>query len=503
MAVIFHGTTNEYVIGGQDGRPFPSYSISAESQASSDGSQLGVKYTIRVTGKIAVEGTMEIDDDGNLLNKGSKQSNLHGIVLELLGQIVTDNNIGILEIVPYGGQPNPIVYKNAKLINIEIPEQPEESAGLVYTDYTFVFEAFDDDIFPFSLTSTEESWEITLDESNLSYSPVPDWDSDLHKTYIVNHRVSAVGRKRYEEGDITSDGDAWKQAKLFVESRLGAPTDSFNSSHFGQSGTQFDPTMFGLDLNGYSYYNHVRVPTVDIGAGSYSITDTWTASVNPASVSMEVTSELDGSGITTVVLNGSVQGHNENDALDNIVEKLSNAESVFQYIDDNAFNIVSKAMENSLSECDGEVNNLIVSRSIGKNKNTGLITFTYNFNNSYFPSELMEGNKPVVTSFSVNVGYDNDDSDYKVNTIAIIPLIMSPDGPEIQDMKTTPERRRTIQIDAVMNRCNRLQKPLERFKPILNRYRPGTVSEKVYVESFVEDWNEVTGSYSISATWVY
>lgn len=503
MAVFFHGTKEEYAIGGQDGRPFPSYSISAETQSSGDGSQLGIKYNIRISGQIAIGGTMEINDDGVLQNKGSKQSDMHAIVLELLGQIESEDNIGILEIVPYGGNPNPIVYKNARLTSIEIPEQSEESAGLVYTEYTFVFEAFNDDIFPFSLTSTEESWEISLDESNYTYDGIPDWDSDVYKVYIVTHRVSATGRKKYNEGEITNDGDAWKQAKLFVDTRAGSPNDSFNSSHFGQSGTPFDASLFGLNTSDYSYYNHTRVPTVDIGTGSYSIVDTWTASLVPASVNLEVTSELNESGITNVVLNGTVQGFNERDSSDNITEKIENANSVFDYIDSNAFSIVSKAIEHSRGPCDNDINDLVVTRSIGRNKNTGLITFNYTFNNSYFPPELMDDNKPSVISFSINTSYENEDNDYKVNTIAIIPLIFKPDGPEIQNMGTTPEKRRTVQIDAVMDRCNRAVKPIDRFKPILNRYRPGTVEEKVYVESFIENWNEMTGSYSVSATWVY
>lgn len=510
MAVIFFSNGIEYAIGGQEGRPFPNYSISSESISASDGSQLGIKYSIEIIGQLILDTTEdpEFDDDGVLLNKGVRQDRLHQLINELNSKIETQDSYGKLEITPYEGRPTTLQYDSAKLNSISIPEQSDESLGVVYTEYTFSFEAYNNNVFPYAIQSVDETIEVTENEDRFSSDGT--WDSDVYKTYTITHTISAVGRKKYTENGIGQDGDAWRQAELFVRSKLfDNPGPALIPSVTGGSDVNLSPSnmsapsdtgVFDLLTNSYTYYNHIRVPSCDIAGGSYSITDTWVGSKHPATLEMEVSSELDESGITTVTLSGTIEGFNQNSSIDNTIAKLNNAETVFAIVDNNSFTIASDAYFAG-NGCGGELQNVLTGRSIGRNKNSGIITFSYSYSNREYPSELLIDNKPITTSLTINTSYDNEDDDFKVQTVAIIPLIFKADGPEIQDMGTTPERRRSVQIDAIMEKCYKNQKPTDYFKPIIMRHKP-TV-DKAYVETFSESFDQINGSYTMNITWVY
>jgi hypothetical protein len=508
MAVIFFSNGVEYAIGGQLGRPFPKYSVSAESTSADDGSQLGVRFAIEVTGQIIIDADAEFDDNGELSNKGAKQDRLHEIINELLEKIETEDSYGKLEIDPYNGMPTKLQYDSAKLTSISIPEQSDESRSLSYMEYTFSFEAYSNNVLPQTILSVNETVEVSENSDQFSTDGL--WESDIYKTYTITHSLSAVGRKKYTENGIAIDGDAWRQAELFVRGRLIGPTDLVRGSITGGTDVSLDiqkmsgesDGVFDLSTNNYIYYNHLRVPSCDITGGSYSITDTWIGSKHPASTDMEVSSELDESGITTVTLSGSIEGFNEGTAKSNTISKLSNAEVIFDIIDANAYAISNQAYFSN-PECGNALQNVITGRSVGKNKNSGIITFSYSYSDKPYPSELIIEGVPITTSLSINTTYENEDEDFKVNTVAILPLIFKPDGPEIQDMGTTPERRRSVQIDAIMGKCFRAVKPTSYFKPIILRYRPGIVSEGHYVESFSESFDDMTGSYTINVTWVF
>ena len=506
MAVIFFCNGTSYAIGGQGGRPFPKYSVNTESVSNGDGSQIGVKYSIEIIGKIIIDGDAEFDDNGELVNKGVKQNRLHELINELNSKIDTDDSYGKLEIDPYNGLPNKLQYDSAKLLSISIPEQSDESRSLGYMDYTFSFEAYSNNVLPYTIQSVEESIELTENDSQFTSAGL--WSSDIYKTYTIVHSISAVGRKRYSENGIETDGDAWRQAELFVRSKLVAPTNLIRGSING--GTDVDLNIqkmsasntgiVNLSDNNYVYYNHIRVPNCDITGGSYSITDTWIGSKHPATLDMEVNSDLDESGITTVSLSGTIEGFNASPSISNTIEKLTNAESIFNIIDSNAFNIANQAFSTT-GPCNNSLQNILTARSIGKNKNSGIITFSYSYNNKLYPSELLVNNQPITTSLSINIGYENEDNDFKVNTIAIIQLIFNNDVPEILDMKTTPEKRRTLQIDAIMDRCYRNGKPTQYFKSLVLRHKPAV--EKSYVETFNENFDEILGNYTLNITWVY
>jgi hypothetical protein len=221
MALIYTPKNETAItIGGTTATgPFPSYDISRELIFSGDDIHLGNRYTISVTGTVLAS--------GDITTAGLRQSNLHAEIITKLQTIQgTNNAVGKLEIVPYGGQPNTIEFSDAKLTSISLPSPSDESAGVQTNEYSLEFEAYEDisneggQQFTYRLKSANESWNFEpIDQ--FSYDSDHDISGTKYKTYNVTHDVSAEGANKYAaDGTLSTNGAAWRQAQLWVISRF-------------------------------------------------------------------------------------------------------------------------------------------------------------------------------------------------------------------------------------------------------------------------------------------
>ena len=120
--------------------PMPRYSINRENLSIRDGTFMGTKFTINVTGTAVIN---SVDDNQDITVKGQRQSRVMGEALtslQMLREQFPNQGTGKLEISPYGGLPNIITFNDAKLLSVDLPEQNEESAGVQTLEYSFVFE---------------------------------------------------------------------------------------------------------------------------------------------------------------------------------------------------------------------------------------------------------------------------------------------------------------------------------------------------------------------------
>ena len=187
MAVTYkpHKSGKTLLIGGQsvttatDGGligPFPRYSINREELSTGDGTYIGTKFSIEISGTATLNNTESQD----ITVKGQRQSRVQGEALTALqfdrDQFPTQGN-GILEITPYGGLGNVIKFNDARLLSVSLPEQTEESAGIQSLEYTFSFEAYIDKSSnsnagstgaptdpSYKLSSAEESWDLSVND---------------------------------------------------------------------------------------------------------------------------------------------------------------------------------------------------------------------------------------------------------------------------------------------------------------------------------------------------
>ena len=536
MAVTFlPNGGSEYVIGGQTtvsgngvAGPFPRYSISKEPNTVGN-VVLQHKYTINIAGVALISGSM--------LSAGVRQSAIHEDMDEILD---LQSKVGVLEIAPYGGQAKILKFTDAKVVSVEAVEQDEESAGVQFQNYNFTFEAYrkltpsDDkgDLATDALqgvVSIEESWETSLLEGEYSEFKKDGSSSTAtlpHKVWSISHSVSAVG---VSTGNAFTDNTTtitdntkamgYQHAKKWVESRLkGNPLENATATT--------DLKGFSIDLvvndeadsSPYKTYNHIRTVSQDIVGGTYSVTETWTASRFPATHNIEYSFESPEDGeYDTVTATLSVQGLETNSDTDGAVgtpgsfnvttsDKYANALTNFDVV---KASVHSGATTFYTTAGGGAtLKTEPVSQSRSDNETLGTINYTAVFNDK--PVETDGATDEGLTVTFNNTDHTVDDSGTVTTQgnqiVAIIPILAKPDGPVIQDMKTTNEKTISVSYNLTMGKEWRDEnKPTENIdtKPngdaIVNKYKP----EGGYRQNRVESWNPYNGQYNLDVDWVF
>ena len=520
--VLIIGGKDDPFTGEQKGGygPFPTYSISKEPISAADGSSLNnSKYTINITGQATIKPT----DTSSPLTVGQRQSRLSGediIKLQFNRNKFPMLGNGVLEINAYSGTTNQIKFNDARLLSVDIPEKTEESSGIHYSEYSFVFEAYNLDDIGIQdelVSSVEESWDLSLNEGQFSYQTNQiNNDSALYKTYTLTHTLSAVGIRKYSGSSLDADGEPWRQAAKWVESRIiETPNDTAVTSHINgkADGPKFVPfymnseakkTDLKIDLVAglkYKAYNHSRNSSVDITGAGYNVTDTWilapedTKALHTVSSSIESNQE---SAFVTVTVNGTVTGLNDNIATNNVDTKYSNAKTeTVAFVNGNKpFLVANKAygdLNSFFKRSGGVLNDNKLKKSIGHNKNSGEITWSISYNDEKFL-----GNKTKIASENLTINYDNEDRSNVV--IAILPVLGRAAGPVIQTFPTNRERKVSVNLDLVFRKEYRTNDPptLD-AELIIANYKPSNG----LVTSRTESWNKKTGVYNLSVEWVY
>ena len=531
ITFISKDSSDTVLIGGQSNMsgadyghvgPFPRYSISREDLATGDGTYIGSKHTITITGTAVIKTT----DTQDMLTAGQRQSRIQGEGLTALhfnrGALPLHSN-GKLTIAPYAGLGNNIVFNDARLTGLELPEQNEETAGVQNLEYSFTFEAHTEtsaassntgaapapDVPDYKLSSAEESWELSPNEGQSSFqgSDVSD-NAQIYKTWTLTHTLSATGLKKFNSGSLLApDGEAWKQAVEYVGSRLvDDPRDNITSDIMNNTQIKSEFNAFYMDKYGdtdnlgynlhtdFLAFNHVRTVSSDQGVGSYSVTDTWIISeqnqpvTHDIEVSLEVDPEAKGNVVT---VNGTIQGlSTTNPSNGDTDDKYTNALTALDAVLGKTFDAANNVYQAAIPGSPNPLRNVIKAKSVGHSKVSGSITFNVTYDDI-----------PIITvgaiKEEVNITYDNWDSSNQ--KVAIIGVIDNAGGPVIQDMGTTDEKKISVSVDITMDQDHRTTKP------------DGTTLALVYVstdiinqfrQSKTETWNPFTGSYNLSLSWV-
>ncbi len=499
MVVFTTQDGQSLVIGGQSGvGPYPKYSITrTDNILQAEGVILSSRYSIVITGTVAIDSSIDPTDSGALQSEYNEQ------IKNKINLIRNKKNVtGRLEINPYGGKPGKLIYNDCKMTSVSVPEASDESMGLLFFDYTFNFEASIDasvglspDYNNFFLSSMEESW--TIDNSGDYSYELDDITSNPTKNFTITHSLNAVGlRKPLPGGGF--DKSAWFEAQKWVNSRLvNDPFTVILKDLIGEDNfTSFTARYFGnvpnishINLDNYIAFNHTRIPNVSLSEGSYGVNETWQVSKSKASVDLEVSIDVDQNEFVTVNLSGTVTGFNS-DPYSSIYNKsLDNAETVYETIDQDSFEVCN-FYYNKLNT-GFSLQDVVQQKTIGRNKNNGTISFSFVYND-----------KPLLVNNSISASltssFDNDL--HRTKIIAIIPVIAKPNGPVIQDMNTSKERRKSTQLDVIMKRQYRNSKPEEAANLLLSKAPSQNTTKLV---NFNENWDEITGAYSATAEWVY
>jgi len=527
--ITFQAAGTTLLIGGQESLggssglvgPFPRYSISREDITTGDGIYLNSKFSINVTGTA----TFKSADSQDITVAGDRQSRVQGealIAMHMNRQSWPTIGNGILTISSYGSRPNDIVFANARIMSLELPEQNEESAGVQNLEYAFTFEATSESSGPsnssgdlgatavptFLLSSVEETWDVAMNEDQGAFASNAIDASSPTRSYAMTHTVSATGSRKMNGTVLDDDGSAWRQASQYVETRLvsGDPLaittgrSNIVNDSTPTNGGQFAPSVMdrsgntdlGLDLDTVTFkaYNHIRTWSNDQGGGSCSVTETWLIShlAQPVTHDVDISLEVNQDApANTVSVNGTIQGLNTSTVLSATGDKYVNAEGAMSVVIGKAYAAANSVY--TASALGGTLRTVEINKSVGHNKVTGTITWSVTYD------DLVVTIPGAITE-DISVTYDNTDAGNQV--VAIIGIVDNGGGPVIQDMGTTNEQKTSVSIDATMDKDHRTSPPTAIAAGIAAAYQPGGS----FRESRSETWSPKSGQYNYSISWV-
>ena len=541
--IFIGGDLSDTVTDGGVG-PFPKYAISRQDNFAEDGSYLNSKYTININGYA----TIKSGDNSSGLISGERSAAVSGekiIKLQFNKKKWPMIGTGKLTIEPVTGS-NKLIFNDASLVSVDIPEDEEQTSGMHYASYGMVFEAynFEDTTAPNPLVSSvSESWELTPNDGQFAF--VSDNTSGSpQKTYTLTHTLSANGIKRYTGTSLDADGDAWRQAAKWIESRTknSLEYDTAIASHINSvaSGPQFSPIkMTGVgqgstaasnslipNFVAYDVYNKTRQGSVDVGGGGYNLTETWLVAPVGIKATHDIsveTSVSQDSTNTTVTVNGTVRGVDntnmdggdlqKNKNYDNAASALLTSLSVaFTIAEEYYGKLHTVVYDKDKFSIDRELRETPIRKSVGHNKSTGEISWSLSYNDEGFLAE--DPLKSKLLSEEVSVSYTNNN--FAERLIAVIPIIGKPEGPIIQSFSGDKERTMSLSVslvfkasydgvtyrgmDFVGSDLTTRDELAGYIQKLINDY---TGNDTYYVSSRTESWDKNTGSYTAEMTIMY
>lgn len=449
-----------------------------------DGTIVGSRWNINVNGTlIADKGSPDsdgtyftasgypddetIDTDARLASLLRKQEAMRSL-------FSSSNNGKLFEIQPLDG--SPAAKFNATIVDLNFTRRGNdpwvnmmEYSLQLETDCVFIAGSSDceDSVRTDHVSNAVDEWSIEAEDQN-------------QLTYRLTHRVSATGKKTYDiNGNVTSQ--AWENAKAYVLGTLGIGlvTARKNSEDV-------------LDLDAASAYNYVRSENTNELSGEFSVTETWLvyepsdgiAGLEEFTVDTRTSSDT---GLTTVVVSGTVTGleirNNITRAL--VSTKYANAVLKFNSI---ASGIHTRAESYSATT----LNANLLSSSISRNEKSGVINYSYEFDNRANPT--ISGARIEL----ITISYDNPS-----DVIAEIAVIGRAAGPILQNIGTSTARGKSVNIDLLMPcaTVNSAEPNPPDTDALVVSLAP--VATLVYLRRDQVNWVPRTGKYSRSVSWTY
>ena len=510
-------------------RPAPFISISA-SPLRNKNAFFGIRYNIALNGTI-VSGSPSA---GGELN--SSEAGLSDIMT--VQKNLTDffsgggTSIPKLEITP-GGNDSKITF-NVRFESISFEEGTYAQTCKYTINLVSEVESSsgDSDTSEDVLEDFNETWSFEID-NNHSYADDTGASPLSARSFIATRTITATGRN-FPTRSLTQastdalsdvvqnqppyDKPAWMQAMAYIENYAN-PETTTNATKITEMLT-YDRSRLGTFLDAsYSQYNHARTSSIDKGAGTVTVTDTWVLA--PAGTlalenyELSISSSKD-SPYVKVSIQGSIKGLADATFADfasnvDAGSPYGQAKAHYSAISNDAnygsSASIFKRASNAVSQ---QLNDQPLSISVGTNERSGEITYNVEFDNrpsNYFTDVMYE-------NISVNDTYPGD-------VFAVIPVLGRPVGPILQFTFGRTEYRRDITIEIILKHTQLgydngrgsllLTKPsitdpmatqLEGLIAMLSpANEPGI--RKYFLSPPTESWNPKEGRYTLSLGWTY
>lgn len=465
-------------------------SIQKDFEKNGDGTPLAEKHTISVRGAVIASGADPETRYSNLLLAASNRADLAYL----------SRQIGTLTL------PGGTTYSNASLVSISSSEPPDDTAGIHYIDINMSFEAYaSSNLSTYHIKSSSETVEIRKEEDRHSFSNDDITSNSVFFSYTITHTISATGY-------LIENEEGYESAKNWVEARFKASSLGIKiekNSYDDNLYRILDPeTDYDLGTIPEEEFNIIKSVSADPASGTYSITTTFFRSKSKSSAEVNVDFSKDDNGDVSVSVNGTVQGLSSGGASATTDNRFSNAEASFSTICGN-FSTGSKVFavaQNSFNNNNTEsvvLDDYPLSISIGENKLKG----SKNFNVTYraYPNavKLLKDAIPDAIVATLSITDDNAAKGHDVQIFAAIPVIGRTEGPILQDMGTTRERRRSVQLDATVKASQRTpinDAVIDACFTEVMKYEPNGTT---YRGNSNSSWDFTSGRASVSMEWTY
>lgn len=385
------------------------------------------------------------------------------------------------------------------------------------------------------LEDFNESWSFEVD-NNYAYADTGGDNRLSSRSFVATRTITATGRNsptrtlKQSANDALQDDaldsppydkPAWMQAMAFIENYAG-PETTDNASKITDL-LLYDRSKLGTFLDStYSPYNHSRTSSIDKGAGTVTVTDSWLLAKSSDKALENYTSSVATSRdnpYVKVSIQGSIKGLAPQEFADSqFADKTTDGNSPFSKAREH-YNLISnngnfgvgcaifKRADNIVAQ---SLNSQPLSVSLGTNEITGEITYSLEFDNrpsNYFTNVLFE-------NISVNDTYPGD-------VFATIPVLGRPTGPILQFTFGRTEYRRDISIEIVLDYTDLgygtdrdsflLRKPsinepiASQLKSLIGILSPANEPgiRKYFLSPPTESWNPKEGRYTLGLGWTY
>jgi len=352
-----------------------------------------------------------------------------------------------------------------------------------------------------------ESWNLEVDDGQGESLENP-------RSYRISHTISANGKAFYGiDGEMVRP--AWEQAKNFVQQRLSSGGSEINYPNVaGQIGSGTVNLVAS-----YGGYNQVRTEQIDVGQGTYSVTENWLLSSGTSTEKYNMsTSSSTSNAFVDVKIDGSIKGMSQitpsgfgdpNEAANKGAYK--NALDKYNRISNSGlFGLSSDLYRRANNLVAVQLNSQPTSISIGTNQFAGEITYSLGFNNR--PTNIISG--VLSENITINDTYPGD-------VFASIPVIGRQTGPVLQYLGGRTEYKRDISLSLTMDYTKvpygSGRHPLIMKKPSLVEPTSSQIADlleqlspmnepgvrKYFVSPPTENWNPKTGSYNFNVSFTY
>ena len=453
-------------------------SIQRELQRNGDDTPIAIKNNISIRGSIVASGNSTNARWINLLQAGA-------------GAAGDGGNIGTLSY-------DDISFENAILTGISVGEGSDDTAAAHFIDVTYTFEAISTTTGGYYIKNASETVEIRkeLDQKNFSENDV---EGAVFFGYTITHTISA-------NGGLLTRQDAYASAKSWVQSRLKDSSIGLSITTNIAGNSLSNPEEIDASLP-EAEYSIARTTSADPIGGSYSVTTTFFRAKSNSTSDINVDFQKDENGDVNVSVNGTIKGLSNAGVNSSTDNSYGAAETAFQAIC-GGFRSGSKVYSLATTAFNAHNFETVVlddypmSLSVGSNKISG--TKTFNVTYRAYPNAVLalRDSIPDAISASLTITDDNKDGDIKV--FAAIPVIGRAAGPILQDMNTTRERRRSVQIDATIKAASRNPanvSVIAACKAEALKYIPN--GTQIFVSNSNGNWEFSSGKASFSIEWTY